>query len=631
MLPRKLVASAVGTSLIVHVTILAAFALIRYSLIDKTPFLLETVFSDERRQEEFSQELDLNTQVAENLNVVAGGLVTGDVAAATGPAISQTRIETSESLKEPTLVANIREFTVPGESILGENLGEGAVKGETGAVVEGYGEALSRLTRELLRMMRESKVLVVWLFDESESMKDDQREIRDQFHKVYEELGIAVQKDETLRTRRGRGNRPQDEILLTAIAGFGERLHYLLETPSADIEQIRDAIDKIGIDESGIENMCRAVRDVVAKYRTMASRQDRRLVLVIVSDESGDDGQYIEEAINDVKRANAPVYILGREAVFGYPYARMRWIDPKYGLPHWINVNRGPETPAPEALQWNGFGRRYDVYQSGFGPYEQVRLAKESGGIFFLLPGEEETLDGPGAHDRRKFDLLAMREYQPKLESRREYEAARASSPQFRQRIWTVISELNPYQKDVLSVQQWDYPVDPVAFQQRGRQNFDKAVQSMVLANQAISVLDSIEPHREREESWRWRAAYDLIRAQVRAYRVRLFQYLLALDQHAKNAPRPKDPKSNVWHIRVRREMLPPDPEQVRITKIDLEELEQQRKRAEELYRFVIEEHPGTPWARRAERELQEGFGVEFIEAYRDPNYDAPDIKLPRL
>src|SRR5690606_37382674 len=134
-----------------------------------------------------------------------------------------------------------------------------------------------------LRMMRESKVMVVWLFDESESMKDDQREIRDQFHKVYEELGIAVKSDTSLSSRRGRGNRPQDEILLTAIAGFGEKLHYLLETPSSDIEQIRSAIDKIAVDESGLENMSRAVRDIVAKYRTMAVRQERRLVLVIVS------------------------------------------------------------------------------------------------------------------------------------------------------------------------------------------------------------------------------------------------------------------------------------------------------------------------------------------------------------
>jgi len=631
-MPRKLLISAVTVSLTVHVLILLAFALIRYGLIDKEPILLETVFSEERQQEEFSQELDLNTEISENLNPVAGGVVTGAIGATTGPAVSQTRIETSESLKEPELVANIREFSLPGESLLGEDLGESAVMGETGAVVEGYGAALSRLTRELLRMMRESKVMVVWLFDESESMKDDQREIRDQFHKVYEELGIAAKKDETLKNR-ARGNRPQDEVLLTSIVGFGEQLHVLQETPTADIELIKKAIDKIDIDNSGLENMSRAVRDVVSRYRTMAGRQDRRLVLVIVSDESGDDGQFIEEAINEVKRANAPVYILGREAVFGYPYARMDYVDKVYGLHHWIQVNRGPETAAVEALQWNGFGKRYDVHQSGFGPYEQVRLAKESGGIYFLLPGEEETLTGPGAHDRRKFDFLKMKEYQPDLVARREYEEERARSPQFRSVIWTVISALNPYDSNnsFLDVQEWHYSVDLEEFRRQGRTNFDKALRSMDAANRAYVLLEKIEQNREREESWRWRAAYDLARAQILAFRVRLFQYLLALDQHVKQNPKPKKPNSNEWVIRVRREMLPPDPEQVKITKVDLEELENQRKRAEELFRYVIEQHPGTPWAIRAQGELNAGFGVEFVDRFWDPRYYSSDLKLPKL
>lgn len=631
-MPRKLLSSAAAISLAVHVAILFLFGLIQYSsMAENVPILLETVFSEERQQEEFSQELNIDTTVSENLNPVAGGVVTGAVGATAAPAISATRIETSESLKEPVLAVNVREFSLPGENILGEDLGEAAVMGETGAVVEGYGAAMSRLTRELVRMMRESKVMVVWLFDESESMKDDQKKISEQFHKVYEELGIAKKKDETLKAGRGRsGSKTTDEVLLTSIVGFGEKVHYLLEKPSSNINEIRTAIDKIQVDESGIENTSQILRDVVAKYRVMAGRQERRLVIVLVSDESGDDGRLIEEAINEVKRANAPVYVLGREAVFGYPYARMKWIDPKYGLTHHINVNRGPETPAPEALQWNGFGRRYDVFQSGFGPYEQVRLAKESGGIYFLLPSEEETLVGPGANEKREFDFLDMKEYQPDLKSRREYEEDRARSPKFRQRIWDVISTLNPHKDSQLDLRQWWYPADHAEFAKEGRLNAEKAVRSLALANQAITILEQIEPQREHEESWRWRAAYDLMRAQVPAYRVRLFQYLLVLDKHFKEKPVPSG-KNNTWTIRLQPEMLPPDPVQAKQTKVDLEELEKQKKRAEELFKVVIEQHPGTPWSRRAELELRQGFGVRLEEDYRDPNYDDPDIKLPKL
>lgn len=633
MPPRKLLIAAAGVSLVVHCVILVGFALIRYGLIDREQILIETVFSDERQQEEFSQELDLNTEVAESLNLVAGGAITGAVGATTAPAISQTRIETSESLKEPTLVANIREFSMPSESLLGDDLGEKAVMGETGAVVEGYGAALSRLTREILRMMRESKVTVVWLFDESESMEDDQKEIRDQIHKVYEELGIAAKREESTGNRRSRANRLQDEILLTSIVGFGEKVHYLLE-PSADLEEIKGAIDKIEIDRSGKEYTCAAIREVVSKYKLSAGRQDRRLVIVVVTDESGDDGQYVEEALQEAKRANAPIYILGRESVFGYPYAHQRWTDDKFGLTFWLRINRGPETPFPEALQWDGFRARDDAYQSGFGPYEQVRLVKETGGVFFMLPGDEENLVGREAHDRRKFDLLQMKEYEPKLESRREYEESRARSP-FRTNIARVIANLNPHLDKQLSIRREHYPADPSKFREDGKEAFDKALYAMGKANIAIALLEQTGQLREREESWRWRAAYDLAYAQVLAYRVRLFQYLLTLDQHVKQMPPIKNPKNNVWNIRHIQKLLPPDPEQVKVTRIDLEEIEKQMEKAKELYRYVINEHPGTPWARRAQQELDWGFGISFVEGYWDPrHYDRSildQIQLPSL
>ena len=129
---------------------------------------------------------------------------------------------------------------------------------------------------------------------------------------------------------------------------------------------------------------------------------------MVVSDESGDDGTKVETTLAAAVKAKSPIYFLGRESVFGYRYARIRWVDPKYRLTHWLTINRGPETPAPEQLQWDGLHSRWDVFSSGFGPYEQVRLAKETNGIFFVLPGEEENLTGAGAHEKRKFDFLDM-------------------------------------------------------------------------------------------------------------------------------------------------------------------------------------------------------------------------------
>ena len=160
-------------------------------------------------------------------------------------------------------------------------------------------------------LMRESKVHVVWMFDESESMKDDQKEIRERFHKVYEELGLVQKHDSKLKA--------SDEILLTTVVSFGERVTELTQKPTSNVDEIRKAIDNIKVDESGKENTCAAIMSAVSKYQAGAVRQKRKLVVILVTDESGDDGQLVEETIDRCKKSDTPVYVLGHYSVFGYP------------------------------------------------------------------------------------------------------------------------------------------------------------------------------------------------------------------------------------------------------------------------------------------------------------------------
>jgi hypothetical protein len=453
-------------------------------------------------------------------------------------------------------------------------------------------------------------------------MKDDQKEIQEQFHKVYQELGIAQEKDANIK----KGNK---EILLTAIHSYGKELHDQTgKVPTASIPEVRAAIGKIPNDESGKENMCTALNQLIERYRSMAQKQKRKLCFVIVTDESGDDGQMIDETVAKARRANAPVYVLGREAIFGFPYARIRWKDPQYGLTHWLQINRGPETPFPEALQFDGFHGRWDAQTSGFGPYEQARLAKETGGVFFVLPSEEENLTVQSAIERRKFAFLDLKEYMPSLQPRREYEDERNRS-KFRSTVWESIKLLNPYLDTELNVQEIHYPIVKAEFQTAGQKSFNRALRTMGLLNQATKALEAVKPLRDKEDSQRWRANYDLVLAQTMAYRVRLFQFLLALDAHSKAFPTPKDPKSNVWNVGRVREMLVPDAQQIKATKVDLAELKKQEQAARDLYQYVMKSHPRTPWATRAEYEMNAGFGEKFVEGFHDPRYRGLSIKMP--
>ena len=616
-LVKRKEATAVLISFGIHIVALGSLAFVVQQAKELDLLIpLETVFDEERVQEQFEQEIEKATEVAQTMTYVAGGSVSGAVGGSGAPAVSQRAIEQSESLKDPDISVNVGAVDINGVADLGADLGEGEVTGEVGAAVEGYGAALSRVTQEIVRHMRQSKVLVVWLFDESDSMKDDQKEIRDQFHKVYEELGIVEKEDKDIKAAAGR----EKEILQTIIYGYGDKLHEHMKQPSSDLKEIRAAIDKISVDETGKENTCMAINTVVDRFGPMARRQKRKLLVVLITDESGTDNQNIDSTIDKVKRYETPVYIMGREATFGYPYARISWTDPKFGLTFWLQIDRGPETAMPEALQYDGLHARWDSYSSGFGPYEQVRIAKESGGIFFVLPGEEQNLVGLDAIEKRKFQFYDMKEYLPWLVSRREYVEDRKKS-KFRESLWEVIVALNPYIDAELNIQENHYPFTKEEFQKAGQVSFTRGVRALGLLNEAAKRLDKLRPLRASEESTRWRANFDLIHAQVLAYRVRLFQALLALDQHAKNPQVPKNKISNEWHLQRTPKMMAPDAQVVKATKIDMEELKKQEQRARDMLNEVVKNHPNTPWANRAQYELNYGFGFQIIEGFRDPRY----------
>ncbi|MEX1231744.1 MAG: vWA domain-containing protein [Planctomycetaceae bacterium] len=626
---RKGSYSGLIISVSMHLIFLVAMALIHMDLIQSQPEIeLETFFAEDREQEEYVQEIEENMQVAESISVVSGGVVSTQIgggsgmAGAAGAAASQAKIDASDSLKEPDLEVAVGDIAAPGADVLATDLGEGEITGETGAVVEGYGDAMGRMTLEIIRMMREQKVLVVWLFDESESMKDDQLIIRDNFHKVYEELGIAQKQDENLR--RGQ------EILLTSVISYGEKINPILPKPTSDIKEIRAAIDKIKVDESGLENTCQSILAVLEEYKNLVGKNKRKMIVVVVSDESGDDGDQIEDVVQKAKRADAPVYFMGREAIFGYEFARYRYNHPANGLDYWLAIKRGPETEYPEALQWDGLHARWDSYSSGFGPYVQVRIARETGGIYFLLPGEEENLSGAGAHEQRRFDFLDMKEYQPLLMSRPEYMKERNAS-KFRATIYAVIEKLDPYKDKELDIRELWYPIDPEQFRAEGAIQFQRSLYAMSLVNQAIKLLEDIQPLRAKEESMRWRAAFDLAYAQLLSYKVRLFQFMLAMDKHNKEAPQPKDKISNRWNLVRVPEMLEPDEQQIKLTKVDMEELKRQEQLARDMYVNVVKEHPRTPWSQRAEYELRMGFGMTFVEVFRDPRYESTSVTLPNF
>jgi von Willebrand factor type A domain len=575
---------------------------------------IESLFNDaERPPEEFTQALPEVTTPADRINLVAGGTPGGTATGGSGSAgvqVSEQAIAKSESLSDVVVVPNLDGPALPSGDRLGDELGSEQISGETGALVEGYGPALDRLTQELARLMRQSKVLVVWLFDESGSMRDDQADLRTRIGTVYEELKLF--KGELV-----------DDVLLSSVVSFGKDLHYQTprKRPTSDQPTIMQAIDAIPVDKTGVESTCQAIEAVLDEYRAYAVSGKRKVVVVVVSDESGDDGERVEEVRRKAITMRAPIYVLGREAVFGYLYAHINWVHPQTGYTHRLPIRRGPETPFAEQLPFDGFRRRLDATMSGFGPYEQVRLARDTGGIFFQLPHEEQSLND---FDARKYAALDMKEYRPDVDSRRAYAEERDRSP-FRRGIWEVIGLLNPFDAKngelELPVEAW-YARDVTAAREPVLGALARTRKTFAQLTLAERRLQALRGARGGEPSRRWRANYDLMLGQVMSYRVRLFQYGLALDQYLRSLPTRTfaNPQSNQWAVSIGGdELLPPDPEQLRALQVTVEDLQTAKANALEQFRQVQREHPNTPWAGRAAWELTRGYGMRFVERYVPP------------
>ncbi len=589
-------------------------------------FVIETVAIDEdREQEEFVQELDDQEVIAETLNVVAGSVST-NVGGSSAAMSQQTKIDHDNVIQDPDIQVNVGAENMPGLDTVGDDLGEAEVTGEVGAVVEGYGAALDRLTQELIRMMRSQRVLAVWLFDESESMKDDQADIQQRIHRVYEELKLVDTDGEKVGITKKRAG---SEILLTSINSFGATYRTLTPKPTGDVRKILQAIDKIPVDRTGKENLCSAIMSAVNQFKGFAS--SRKVVFIIVSDESGDDGTLVEEALHQAKSIRAPIYLMGRESVFGYLYAYVRWQHPDTKRIHHLPIRRGPETPFAEALQFDGFHKRSDAHMSGFGPYEQVRLCRDTGGIFFQLPHEQENLHD---YDAKKYHMLDLREYLPSLSSRREYADELANRP-FRMAIREVIVMLNPYDDRYKNL---DVPTGghfsriPARYFPQVSTRLERIKGTLDALTIAQMRLAAVAKLRDQEPSQRWRANYDLIMAQLFAYRVRLFEYGIGLGQFAKMVPtrKFKNPKANAWAVGHRADQLIlPTPEQEQFLKVTGDQLKSAHQAALDRLAKVQTDHPNTPWANRAKWELARKFGVRFAEVVVTPPPPRPKNTKP--
>ena len=479
--------------------------------------------------------------------------------------------------------------------------GGGKIAGDPMFDVKEIGVALDQLAREILRHLKDHKLTVVWLFDESVSMQDDQKTIYQKFDRVSSELKTNVDP-----------NTKNAGALNHAIVGFGQAMDYVLEKPREDIDQIGKAIKKLKVDTTGTENTMQAIREVVERYANVVQK-GRRLLIVLVTDESGDDGTYVEEARQALKKYKVPLYVIGRQSLFGYPFAHHQYTDPVTKDVYHPLIRRGPETADLELYQWDGLYDRWDEQPSGFAPYELARLTRDSGGIYFVLPSEEFMRV---RQREQAYSITQLKEYMPEYDNRLAY-VERRNASNLRRQMHEFILEGKAF------VYRWGLPIEPAELVQAAMEESEKATFRLNELLRIQKVLEQLVKDRDREPEKRWQAHYDLMLAQTVVFQVKAYEYRALMASIAKAPPRPKHQPTadslTFWVVNHAKEPL-----------AARNDTAKKYVEAERLLNQVIVRHAKTPWADLAQDAINRGLSVRLVEETHNAKYFERQKYVPK-
>ncbi len=492
----------------------------------------------------------------------------------------------------PTMMLNAGAVTRPGEiampsaMTIGQNV---SIKGSGAEHVGGVEGAVDRVAMELLNRLERGKTLVVWAFDASGSLQVEREKLAKHIEQVYAHIN-QLDKDQIAA----------GDALMTMVVAFGQNRKAMLPEPTNDQAAIISAIREVPLDTTGVESTFQTVTNIVKNWGKFkdAKGQAYQTIVIVVTDEVGDDEPQLEGAISAASAAKVPVYVLGSPALFGKIEGRMNYTDPKTKKVHYnLPVRQGPESVALETIHlpfWYG-GDQYDNLDAGFGPYALSRMAGATGGIYFI------TRMGPS---RLTFDPNAMREYRPDWVSTEQYAKALQKDP-IR---GAVIQAALVTQQQLPGQPGLTFPsADSPEFKEAMARNQETVARVEYTVNEALTPITGVSKLRDRETSRRWQAHYDLIRGRLLAMKIRCAEYQTACAKMKKDAPKFKDAKSNAWKLVPTEEILSGP------------KVETVAKETRALLKRVVDDHPNTPWALLAQRELKDPFGFKWVETTVPP------------
>ena len=509
----------------------------------------------------------------------------------------QTSVDSPNAPAPPIALANLdvrraTESVLPKAALLNQSI---SIKGNGAEHVGGVEGAVDRLAIEIIRRLEQGPTLVAWAFDASGSLSVERERLAKHIEAVYTHI-----------EQLDRNHLTEDKGLMTLVVSFGQDRKALTPHPTGDLSEILEAIRSVPLDTTGTEMTFTAVAEIVKKWGRYkdADGHPYRTMVVVVTDEVGDDENRLEAAVEAATKAKVPVYVLGSQAVFGRLHGYMDYTDPKTKqVFRNVEVRQGPESVVPEQIRlpfWYD-GPQYDLIESGFGPYALSRLASATGGIYFVARFGSRRLG---------FDPAKMRAYNPDWVSRAKYEDSVARSP-LRQAVLN--AALATQQKLPGMPSLYFPPIAAPEFKDSLAANQALAERTAYTVEEALAPLDAVAKLRDRETSRRWQAQYDLARGRLLAMKVRCYEYNWICARMKKDPPKFENPRSNAWRL------VAEEPSGYS------EKVADAAQEARKLLRRVVDEHPDTPWALLAARDLKDPLGFKWVESYIPPRKQGDD------
>ena len=568
-----------GISLLVHVCVILLVAMITLpDIILPEINLTSTIEPEEVRQEVY----ELSTNPTETLGSLSALNIQGESAAVAQDRGMDNHLEQVEQIQEDLVNPRIAQF----ESMPSPNEAEVLDAIDlTGTTEQAGGTegAVDRITLEIASSLRQRKTLPVWLFDESLSLEARRELITNRFDSIYRQLGLMDDLD-------------TQGALKTGIIGYGENIHVLVKEPTSDLTELTNAVKSIKNDVSGKENVFAAIDEALKTFTPFKRKMKANMMIIIVTDERGDDFQALESIVKRCTRDGIKVYCIGNASIFGREkgFVRYQWESEGEKFEEDIPVDQGPETAMAEGLDlpfWTNTPRDLTRMSSGYGPYTLSRLTAETGGIFLIAD------DAVGD----KWDPQIMRQYAPDYRPQAEY--MKQLQGNFAKQALVAAAQ---------QVMTEDVPIPQRVFQANNdnilREQITEAQKPLAVLDYFLqrthTILEAGEKHRDKLDSDRWRAGFDLAMGRILAMRVRAFGYNAVLAEMKSNPKKFEKPESNRW------DLVPAESINAGAN------VRKMNDKALEYLNRVITEHPGTPWAYLAKVELRDPLGWEWVEGH---------------